>query len=291
MSIVRSTIALRQSVARVSPLRKARRCHNRRFSHQSNTPHRTPAALAAGHHATTSLTGSHPRSSDQCSSACRLVRGAGVFHTLINECTYETTECYRRDPHPRGIRGHCRVGLATGPGGHPAQAQQVKLSTRQGPSPMSSSRRSRPCRSRRTSSHWLPSSNSGRTSFSTTRSPIPRATPASNATPRRRAARQGWCQTSTSSPECRRGSSRAGATLAGPWPTPTRHSAPWGRSTTVCSPGVCRRLLLGRSRPRPLDPGPAAVNQSGRDEQYPHQRALSPALRGLFRPRRFEGQG
>ena len=49
-----------------------------------------------------------------------------------------------------------------------------------------------PVPSRRTSSHWSPSSNSGRTSFSTTRSPIPRATPASNATPRRRAARRGW---------------------------------------------------------------------------------------------------
>ena len=51
--------------------------------------------------------------------------------------------------------------------------------------------------------------------------------------------------------------------------------------------GVRRRLLLGRSRARPLDLGQAAVGLSGRDEQYPHQRDLSRARRGLFRPRRF----
>ena len=33
----------------------------------------------------------------------------------------------------------------------------------------------------------------------------------------------------------------------------------------------------------------AAVYQSGRDEQYPHQRDLSAARGGLFRPRRSEG--
>ena len=84
--------------------------------------------------------------------------------------------------------------------------------------------------------HWSPRSNSGRTSFSTTRSPIPRATPASNATPRRRAARRGWSQGSTSAPARSRGSSRAGPGLAGPRPTPTRHSAPRGRTTTPSSP-------------------------------------------------------
>ena len=74
-----------------------------------------------------------------------------------------------------------------------------------------------------------------------------------------------------------RGSSRAGPEIASPRPTPTRHSAPWGRTTTPVanrgSAATSGTVASPTSRPRPgavIDPDEMAI---------PHERDLSPDRR------------
>ena len=223
------------TVVRVSPLRKARRrCQNGRPS--SKTPHiGRPLLWPAGHYATTPLARSVSVQATKLRQRAPRSRGR-TPHTLDRGCNHEKASNHRLRA------GHSSlVALAGGTllltnGASRRQPRQRRAGGNRRSPPLSFSRRSRPCRCRRTSSHCRPRSNSGRTSFTTTRSPIPRATPASNATPRRRAARRGWSRGQPRRRPAAGGRPGPVRAIAGPRPTPTRHSAPWGRTTTLSSP-------------------------------------------------------